>query len=109
MFYCVNQKKWDSIPKELQEGILRATEITEKAFSEMYNGEFDRIVEAERKAGCTVNFYSPEDVDSWADETCLEGLREIFCSELEEDGIENSREMLEQMKAIIDEGIAKEK
>lgn len=109
MFYAINQKKWDSIPKELQDGILRASEITEKAFSEMYNAEFNRIVEAEKKAGCTVNFYSPEDVDSWADEECLEGLRDIFCAELQDDGIENSKEMLSQLKAIIDAGIAKEK
>lgn len=109
MFYAINQKKWDSIPKDLQEGILRASEITEKAFSEMYNAEFNRIVEAEKKAGCTVNFYSAEDVDSWADEKCLEGLRDIFCSELQEDGIENPKEMLSQLKAIIDAGIAKEK
>ena len=44
----------------------------------MYEAEFDRIVEAEKKAGCTVQFYSSEDVDRWADENCLEKLRKIL-------------------------------
>ena len=43
----------------------------------MYEAEFDRIVEAEKKAGCTVQFYSSEDVDRWADENCLK-LRKIL-------------------------------
>jgi TRAP-type C4-dicarboxylate transport system substrate-binding protein len=108
MFYCINQKKWDSIPEDIQEDILRATEITEKAFADMYNSEFDRIVEAEKNAGCTVNFYSSEDVDSWADEECLQGLREIFCSELTKDGIADPEAMVKELKDIINEGIAKE-
>lgn len=109
MFYCVNKKKWDSLPKDIQEGILRASENTERAFAEMYEAEFNRIVEAEKEAGCTVNFYSTEDVDNWADETCLIELRKVFTKELSTDGVDNSSEMLEQLKSIIEEGIAKEK
>jgi len=108
MFYCINQKKWDSLPEELQEGILRASEIAEEKFAGMYNAEFDRIVEAEKEAGCTVNFYSSEDVDSWADEEFLEGLRATFVEELESDGIDDASEMISQLKAIINEVIAKE-
>jgi TRAP-type C4-dicarboxylate transport system substrate-binding protein len=109
MFYCVNKAKWDKLPKDVQEGILRASENTEKAFAEMYEAEFNRIVEAEKKAGCTVKFYSSEDVDSWADEACLVELRKVFTDELASDGVANAPKMIEQLRAVIEEGIAKEK
>ncbi len=110
MYYAINQKKWDSIPKDLQEGILKASKITEEAFGDMYDAEFEKIVAEEKESGCTVNFYSPEDVDGWADETCLEGLREIFTNELIEKGItDKGTEMLKQLGGIINEGIKREK
>ena len=109
MYYCINLDTWNKLPEDVQQGILRASENTEKTFSEMYEAEFDRIVEAEKKAGCTVQFYSSEDVDRWADENCLEKLRKIFVDELTAEGIANSSEMLDQLKLIIEEGINKEK
>ncbi|MEG3064364.1 hypothetical protein [Acetomicrobium sp.] len=49
MYYCINLDTWNKLPEDVQQGILRASENTEKTFSEMYEAEFDRIVEAEKK------------------------------------------------------------
>jgi len=49
-------------------------------------------------------------VDSWADETCLEGLRETFSNELIEKSVtDKGAEMLKQLGEIINEGIEREK
>jgi len=110
MYYAINQKKWDSIPKDLQEGILEASRIAEEAFGDMYDAEFDKIVAEEKESGCIVNFYSPEDVDSWADESCLEGLRETFSNELIENNVtDKGPEMLKQISEVINEAIEREK
>lgn len=108
MFYAINKDKWDNMPAELQEGILKASENTEKAFAAMYNEAFEQIVEAQREAGNTVKLYGPEDAAQYADEDCLEGLRATFVKELKDAGVSDGAQMLEELKGIIQEAIAKE-
>lgn len=107
--HTINLDKWNSLPKDVQEGILEACRIAEEKFDEVFSREYDRVVAAQREAGCTVNFMSDDDVTKFSDETFLGGLRNIWVKEAKETGIEDAAYIMKRMKIIMEEGIKKEK
>jgi len=106
--HTVNLDFWNSLPEDIQEGILKATRIAEEAFGKPFSAKLDQIVAAEKKIGCKVTFMSDEDVEKWENKPKLEKLQEKWVKEAKAEGLENAAWIMERMKMIIQEGIERE-
>jgi len=107
--HTINLDKWNSLPEDVQEGIIRASEIAEEKLVEVVKNAFDSTVAEEKKAGCTVNFMSDADVEKFVDEEFLSELRNTWVKEAKEMGIKNAAYDLQRLKLIIEEGIERGK
>ncbi|MBA7564181.1 Solute-binding protein [subsurface metagenome] len=106
--HTINLDKWNSLPPDVQEGILKASKIAEEKFSETFKEAFNNTVAEEKKAGCTITFMSEEDVKIFADEDFFKGLRNIWIKDAKEQGIKDAAYYINRLKLIIEEGIKKE-
>jgi len=107
--HTMNLDKWNSLPEDVQEGIMRASEIAEEKFGEVFKNAFDSTVAEEKKAGCTITFMSDADVEKFADEEFLSGLRNIWIKEAKEMGIKDAAYNMKRLKLIMEEGIERAK
>lgn len=107
--HTMNLDKWNSLPEDVQEGIMRASEIAEEKFTEVFKNAFDGTVAEEKKAGCTITFMSDADVEKLADEEFLGGLRNIWIKEAKEMGIKDAAYNMKRLKLIMEEGIKRAK
>lgn len=106
--HTINLDKWNSLPEDVQEGIMRASEIAEEKFAEVFKNAFDDTVAAQREAGAIVNFMSDADVEKFADENFFKGLRNIWIKDAKEQGVEDAAYYIKRLKLIMEEGIKKE-
>lgn len=108
-YYTINLDTWNSLPKEIQEGILEASRIIEESFGTIYEEAINKIIDSMKAEGSTVNFITEEDVIKWVNEPALEGLEAVWIKETEEAGVENASEILQFVKEVVKEAIEKEK
>jgi len=107
--YTINLDTWNSIPDDLKKEIIKAGEIAQDAYSEMYEAEFDRLVKEELAEGVKINYFSDDDIAKWADEDNLKKLRAQWIKEQEEIGIKDPAAIINKLKELITEAIEKEK
>jgi len=107
--YNINLDVWNSLSKEDQDGILRASKMYEEILAEEFAKDIDRIVSEWEAIGNTINSWSEEDEAKWADENLLMELRARWVKRAEEAGLENAASIMEGMKNLIDEALEKEK
>jgi len=107
--HTINLDKWNSLPEDVQEGIMRASEIAEEKFAEVFKNAFEDTVAAQREAGAIVNFMSDADVEKFADEEFLGGLRNIWVEEAKKMGIKDAAYNMKRLKLIMEEGIERAK
>ncbi len=103
----VNIDFWNKLPEDIQRGITKASEIASEKFAEVYRNEFNKTVEAQREAGCTVTFLSAEDVDLWASGSMA--LQDQWIKEAEEAGLETASSVIEKMRQLVDQAIKMER
>ena len=106
--HLVNIDFWNKLPKDVQDGMLKASEIAENAFSKVYDETFDKIVEEERAAGCTVTFMSEEDIAKWENADKLQELQEQWVKEAKEAGLETAPSVMEKMRTLVKMAIERE-
>ena len=108
--HTINLDTWNSISKADQEGILSAADYASKeAFGDHFKKEFDSIVESQKKMGVKVNFWSDNDLKKWNNNPVIPKLRQEWIEEAKSVGLTTADKMMEQVKKIVDEGIAREK
>jgi TRAP-type C4-dicarboxylate transport system substrate-binding protein len=106
----INLDTWNSLPKADQEGILSAADYASKeAFGDHFKGEFDSIVESQKKMGAKVNFWADNDLTKWNTNPVIPKLRQEWIEEAKSVGLTNADELMSQVKKIVEEGIAREK
>lgn len=105
----VNLDYWNKLPEDLQRGILKAAEIAEKKFAEVYDKAFDDITAAQKKAGYKVEVMSDADVVKWENADELVNMQEQWIKEAEAEGLKDARSVMEKMREIIQEAIEREK
>lgn len=107
--HVINSKVWDSLSKEDQDAINRASEtIKSKHFGKLFAAEFNKINEAQKKMGVKVNFWSETDVAKWSDPAFQTKLRGKWIKEAEGTGLVNAADIAKKVGKIIQEGIAKD-
>lgn len=104
--HTINQDMWDRLPKDIQDGILRATESAQKEFAKVYQKELEETIQEQREAGANVKIADTEDIAMFNDEELFKNLRETWVKEAEEvHGIENAEQYVEDMKQIMKDAL----
>lgn len=107
--HTINKDMWESLPKDIQEDILRATETAQSEFGAVYQQELENSIEEQRAAGANVKIADQADIDAFNDEVLFEQMRETWVEEAENNhGIENADEYVESMKEIMNEALGYE-
>lgn len=109
MIYTMNINKWNSLPENIQQDIEDSFEAVISTFAEAYNNEWDRIVTEYEEGEQIVTEASEEDIEKWVSMPAVDELQGQWISEAEDNGISNAREIVDKIKALIQEGIDKEK
>jgi len=105
----INLNKWDSLPEDVQEGIMEAGRIAEEKFAEVFAGALEKTIQAQKEYGCTVNMMDEDDVEMLANEEAFGRYRNIWIKEAKEEfGIEDAAYIVTRMKLIMDEALARE-
>ena len=107
--HLVNLDFWKGLPKDVQDGILKASETASAQFGKAYDEAFDQIVAAEKKAGRKVNIMGADELAKWEQATGYQEQQKIWVKELQEAGYKNADQILAKLTAIHKEAMAKDK
>jgi len=107
MIHGANKAWFDGLPAEQQEALRAASEEAERQFAAVYDATFEKIRSAQEAAGYTVVDLSSEDVALWANEEKLPELQKTWVEEAEAAGLANAAEVMEQVRAIHAEALAR--
>src|SRR5699024_1036326 len=100
--HTINMDTWEELPEDIQEGILKASEIAEDKFGDIYEKELDKLIEEEKDAGINIKKIEGEEINLFADEDFLETQREKWIKELQEKhGDDNGQEYVDKLEKII--------
>ena len=105
----ININYWNKLPKDIQQGILKAAEIAEQKFAKVYDEAFDQIMAAQKKAGYKVTVMSDEDIRKWENADQLGKMQEQWIKEAEKAGLKNAREVMEKMRVLHKQAMDREK
>jgi len=107
--HTINKDMWDSLPNDIQEGILRATEQAQKDFADVYKEELENTIQSQRDAGAEVKIADEKDIEAFNDPELFESMRETWVKEAEENhDIENAEQYVEDMKEIMNDALGYE-
>jgi TRAP-type C4-dicarboxylate transport system substrate-binding protein len=109
IFVTINDNSWQKLPEETRGKLLQAQEPIMVRFAELFEKEWERIVEEQEKAGCTIVQASDEDIDDFVSLQAWDDLRNEWATEAPSMGIQDPKEFLATLGKIIGEEIAKEK
>lgn len=107
--HTINKDMWESLPKDIQEGILRATEQAQQDFAKVYREELESTIQAQKDAGANVKIADERDIEAFNDKELFENMRKTWVKEAEEDhGIEDAEQYVEDMKQIMNDALGYE-
>jgi TRAP-type C4-dicarboxylate transport system substrate-binding protein len=98
--HLMNIKKLESLPKDVQQGILKASEIAEQKFDAVYDAGFDKIKAAQLAAGYKVTEMSNEDVVRWENPEKLTKMQADWVAESEKAGMKTAAQVMEKVRVI---------
>ena len=102
--HTINLDAWNSLPVDIQDGILRATETAQKKFADVYQEELQQAMREQEEAGAVVKIADEEDIAMFNDEELFERLRDVWAKEAKEKhGIEDADQYVEDLDQIITE------
>jgi len=107
-FYTINLDTWNSLPEDIQKQLVEAGKSASLRFNELYDNEWDKIIEEQKELGYTVIHASEEDIEKWMAMPVIEQMKEDWIKEAEEEGIENASQIVNTINGIINEAIEKE-
>lgn len=103
-YFTINLDTWNNLSTDIQEGILKASEMAQEKFGEVYEGEVDKLIEEEMEKGVNIMIASDEDIEPFLDEEFLEEQRKLWIDELEKvHGDSNGSEYIRKLESIIEE------
>ncbi len=107
-FQTINLDKWNSLPEDVQEGIMEASRIAEEKFGAVRAGELEKQTQRLRDLGVTVNMMDKDDIELFAGGDFQNNMQNVWIEEMEKAGVEDAAHIMDQLKLIVDEGIARE-
>ena len=105
----VNLTFWNGLPKDVQEGILKASRIAEEKFAKVYEESFDKIMAAQKKAGLKVTVMSKADVLKWENKKELGAMQQEWIKEAAAAGLKTAPKVMEKMRLLVQQAIDREK
>ncbi len=104
----VNLNFWKNLPRDVQTGILKASEIAEQKFAKTYEDAFDKIMATQKAAGYKVTVMSKEDVLKWENVEKLAEIEKQWVEEAVAAGLKTAPSVMEKMKALLKQAIDRE-
>jgi len=104
----VNLDFWKGLSKDVQEGILKACQITERMFTKTYDESFDKIMATQKAAGYKVTVMSKEDVMKWENAAELEKMQKEWVQEAVAAGLKTAPSVMEKMKSLHKQALERE-
>ena len=98
--HLMNIKKFEGLPKDVQQAILKASEIAEQKFDAVYDAAFENVRQAQLKAGYTVTELSNDDVVRWENAEKLSKLQADWVAEAEKAGMKDAAGAMEKVRAL---------
>jgi len=105
----VNLDFWNGLPRDTQEGILKACEIAEQKFAKTYEEAFDKVMAEQKAAGYKVTVMSEEDVLKWENAGELEKMQERWVQEAVAAGLKTAPSVLEKMRSLHKQAMQRER
>ncbi|WP_282611394.1 TRAP transporter substrate-binding protein DctP [Pelagibius sp. Alg239-R121] len=105
--HIANKSFVEGLSAEAATGLVEASRAAEAEFSAVYNAAFDQVRSEQEAAGYRVTELSGADVEKWENAAELENLRAEWITSAEEAGLANAAEVMEQVKAIHAEALAR--
>jgi len=105
----INEKKWESLPKELKQAFSKAAANAEARFSTKYDQWVKTIISDLHKGNCTVTKASQADYNLWLNSPAHQQNLEGWIKSVAAAGVTGPERMIARMKAIVKEEIDKEK
>lgn len=105
----VNLTFWNGLPKDVQDGIRKASQIAEQKFAKVYEDAFDAILARQKQAGFKVSFMSKADITKWENKKELEGMQQDWIKEAEAAGLKTAPKVMEKMRVLIQQALDREK
>jgi hypothetical protein len=97
------------LAKEDQEAIISAAKkIATTKFGSMHEKEYHHIIEAQKKAGATVNFWKQTDLDKWNNNPAMTEVRQIWLSEAKAAGMADPEGVMKKVGQLINEAKKRE-
>jgi TRAP-type C4-dicarboxylate transport system substrate-binding protein len=107
--HLVNINFFNGLPKEVQEGMLKASEIAEQQFSNTYEEAFMAVMTEQKAAGYTVTELSNDDILKWENPGQLDKLQAQWVAEAEKAGLKTAASVMEKTKALHKQAVEREK
>ena len=107
LVHMMNAEKFDLLPKDVQDGIMRAGELAEAEFAGVYEAAFDKVRDAQIAAGYEVSELSPEDIVTWENREELGKLQAQWVADAGEAGLDNAEEVMAQVAAVHQRALAR--
>jgi len=98
--HLMNVRKFQGLPKDIQDAILKASEIAEQKFAAVYDASFDKVRQAQLAAGYAVTELSAEDVVRWENAEKLAQLQADWVAETEKAGMKAAAQVMEKVRVL---------
>lgn len=107
--HLINIDYFNGLPREIQDGILKASAAAEQQFAKTYEEAFDKVKAEQKAAGYTITEMSAEDIVKWENPGELGKLQAIWVAEAEKAGLKNAAEVMAKVKTILAQAMEMEK
>jgi TRAP-type C4-dicarboxylate transport system substrate-binding protein len=103
----MNKKVFDGLPKNVQDGVVKASKIAEQRFAGVYDAAFEKVKAEQLAAGYTVTTMSSADVDVWASSNNLAKHQADWVEGATKAGLANASEIMVKMRALHKEAMSR--
>lgn len=105
----INLKVWNDLPKDVQEGIRKASRMAEERFAQVYDEAFDKILATQKSRNYKVTVMSRQDITKWENAAELAKMQEQWVQEAKTAGMANAAGVMEKMRALHKQAMDMEK
>lgn len=97
----INLDTWNGLPEDIQEGILKASEIAREKYAEVFENAFEKTVETIKSDGAKVIIAEEDDIKPFLEDELSKNLKDQWLKDAEQEGVENPEEAIKKMEEII--------
>lgn len=105
--HLVNARKFERLPKENRNALLRAAAVAEQKFAATYDAAFESIRAEQQADGYTVTDMTSADLARWENKEALARLQSEWVSEAEAAGLVDAAGIMRQVRAIHEQAMSR--